>query len=316
METILVTGAAGFIGSHVCDALLEKNYRVVGVDDFNDYYDPQRKERNIASAVKNKNFTLCREDIRNRSGMEHIFRQHAPAKVVHLAARAGVRASLQDPQLYFSVNVDGTRCLLELSEKYSIKQFIFGSSSSVYGANTKVPFAESDPLTKTLSPYAESKAQAELLCRQFHQKHKLPVVCLRFFTVYGPRGRPDMAPYRFAKAILEGKPIEQFGDGASKRDYTYVGDIVEGILSVFKKEIPFAIINLGNSHPVSLRDFIGAIEKIAGKKAMIKKLPPQPGDVPITFADISLAQKLLGFKPTMSVEQGMKRTVAWLQNGE
>ena len=316
METILVTGAAGFIGSHMCDALLEKNCRVIGVDDFNDYYDPKRKEQNIASAAKNKNFVLCREDIRNGSGMDKIFQQNAPAKVVHLAARAGVRASLQDPQLYFSVNVDGTKCLLELCEKYNIKQFIFGSSSSVYGANTKVPFSESDPLTKTLSPYAESKSRAELLCREFHQTHKLPIVCLRFFTVYGPRGRPDMAPYKFAKAILEGKPIGQFGDGTSKRDYTYVGDIVDGILSVMDKEIPFAIINLGNSHPVALRDFIGAIEKIAGKKAMIKKLLTQPGDVPITFADISLAQKLLGFKPATSVEQGMKQTVAWLQNGE
>ncbi len=316
METILVTGAAGFIGSTLCDSLLEKGYKVVGVDDFNDYYDPQRKESNIASAVKHPNFTLFREDIRNGEEIEKIFRQHPIARVVHLAARAGVRASMQDPELYFSVNVDGTKCLLELSGKYKIKQFIFGSSSSVYGENKKVPFAESDPLTKTLSPYAESKKRAELLCKEFHDQCHLPIICLRFFTVYGPRGRPDMAPYKFAKAILEGTPIGQFGDGSSKRDYTYVGDIVNGIVSALTKDIPFEVINLGNAAPVPLNVFIAALEKITGKKAMVKKLPPQPGDVPITYADISLANKLLGYKPATSVEQGMKHMVAWLQHGE
>ncbi len=313
METILVTGGAGFIGSHVCEALLSKGNKVICVDDFNDYYSPSIKEKNIEEASKNPNFVLHRVDITDDKALRKVFESKID-KVIHIAARAGVRASFENPQLYEKVNVEGTRNLLELSKEFKIKNFIFGSSSSVYGTNKKLPFSEEDPIENIISPYAEAKKKAEELCKEYHDRFGLNVICLRFFTVYGPRGRPDMAPYKFTRLILEGKPIDMYGGGASKRDYTYVKDIIDGILSALDKNFGFEIINLGDSNTVELKHFISLIEKEIGKKAVINKLPMQKGDVPITYADISKATRLLNYNPKIKIEEGIKLFVNWYQN--
>src|SRR3989338_651358 len=253
---VLVTGGAGFIGSHVCDGLLERGDEVICIDDFNDYYDPRIKEENIRSALQNSKFKLYREDIRDYLLVKKIFAKEIPDKVVHLAARAGVRASIKNHLLYQEVNVKGTLNLLELAKEFRVKNFVFASSSSVYGVNKKMPFAENDQINNIVSPYAATKLEGEMACRNYHEMHGLNISCLRFFTVYGPRGRPDMAPYKFTKLVIEEKPIDLYGDGTSKRDYTYIKDIVEGILSALDKDFGFEIINLGDSNSIELRDFI------------------------------------------------------------
>ena len=308
---ILVTGGAGFIGSHVCDKLLESCYSIICIDDFNNYYNPQIKENNIKKCLKNPNFKLYRLDIRNFEKLENIFKENKIDKIVHLAARAGVRASLENPELYFDVNVNGTKNLLELAVKYKIKNFIFASSSSVYGVNKKIPFSEDDNVDNQISPYAKSKRKTELLCKQYHEKNNLSITCLRFFTVYGPRGRPDMAPYKFTKLISNNEEIKMYGDGTSKRDYTYILDITDGIISALDKDFAFEIINLGDSNTVELKHFIRLIEENVGRKAKIKQLPMQKGDVPVTYADISKAKRLLGYEPKVKIEEGMKRFVEW-----
>ncbi len=302
---VLVTGGAGFIGSHVCDALLKRGEYVVCIDNFNNYYDPKVKKRNISDASKSKKFKLYRGDISDIGFMRNVFRKAKPNKVIHLAARAGVRPSLLNPQLYADVNIKGTINILELSKEFNVENFVFGSSSSVYGANKKVPFSESDPVNTPISPYAATKRAGELICYTYHHLYKLNISCLRFFTVYGPRGRPDMAPYMFTKAIKEGKEIKMFGDGTSKRDYTYVSDIVSGILSALDKNYPYEIFNLGNSKPIALKDFIAIIESAINKKALIKKMSMQSGDVEFTYADISKSKKLLGYDPKTSLEEGI-----------
>ncbi len=311
METVLVTGGAGFIGSHVCERLLHDGHQVVCVDDFNDYYDPAAKERNVSAFVGNKAFSLHRSDIRDRNAMEKILQAHQCTRIIHLAARAGVRPSLDNPALYADVNINGTLNLLELAKAYKVKGVVFASSSSVYGLNKKVPFSEDDDVTSQISPYGVSKRADELYCHAYHELYGIPITCLRFFTVYGPRGRPDMAPYKFTKLIDEGKRIEMFGDGASWRDYTYVADIVEGIIAAMKKNCPFEIINLGNSNPIALKEFITLIEEKLGKKAAIKRLPPQPGDLPETYADVRKAERLLNFRPKVGVKEGMGRFIDW-----
>ncbi len=308
----MVTGGAGFIGSHVCDALLGKGVKVICVDNFNDYYDPELKERNISEASNNDDFTLCRVDITDSDAIREVFSDHRPDKVIHLAARAGVRASFEDPELYRKVNVDGTKNLLELSKEFNVKNFVFGSSSSVYGTNEKIPFSEDDLIDNAISPYAETKKEAESLCKEYADSSDLKITCLRLFTVYGPRGRVDMAPYKFTKNILNGEPIEMYGDGTTKRDYTYVMDIVDGILSASEREGDFEIINLGDSNPIELKEFIAVIEKETGKKAIINNVPMQRGDVPMTYADISKAKELLGYEPKVNIEQGIKLLVEWL----
>lgn len=313
MQTILVTGGAGFIGSHVCEALLREGYSIICIDDFNNFYDPRQKERNVASLLKNKNFKLHREDIRNFAALQKIFSQHKIDKILHLAARAGVRPSVADPKLYAEVNISGTLNLLQLTREHKIPQFIFGSSSSVYGLNKKIPFAETDLLEHPVSPYAISKIAGEQYCKIFANLFGIKMTVLRFFTVYGPRGRPDMAVYKFTKAIAEGKPIEVYGDGKTKRDYTYVADIVAGIMAAVKKEFDFEIINLGDSNPVELNYLISLIEENVGKKASIKQIPEQQGDVPITYADISKAKRLLGYKPGVKIEEGIRRFGEWYE---
>jgi UDP-glucuronate 4-epimerase len=311
METILVTGGAGFIGSHVCEELLKKGYSVLCIDNFNDYYDPRCKERNLNVFGKNPLFRLFRADILNRVKLEEIFSENHIDYVIHLAARAGVRPSFEQPDLYSDVNITGTANLLELAKKYKIKKFIFGSSSSVYGKNSKVPFCELDPVDNQISPYALTKKIGELLCKFYSDTYDISIACLRFFTVYGPRGRPDMAPYLFTNQIYQGKPIYVFGDGTSKRDYTYIGDIVHGILISLEKRFEFEIINLGDSNPIELNRFISIIEMNLNKKAHIIHKEMPKGDVPLTYADISKAHKLLGYKPKIKIEEGMKKFIRW-----
>ena len=314
METILITGGAGFIGGHVCDALLARGDKVICVDNFNDYYDPRIKERNIQKTSKNHLFICYRADITNKEELKGIFEKNKIDKIVHLAARAGVRASFDDQGLYQKVNIEGTKNLLNLAHQFKIKNFIFGSSSSVYGTNKKVPFLEDDSTEDTISPYAETKKRAEELCREYHEKHGLHITCLRFFSVYGPRGRPDMAVYKFTKLVFEGKPINIYGDGTSKRDYTHVKDVVDGILSALDKDFEFEIINLGDSNVVELKYLISLIERETGKKAKINQLHVQKGDVPITYADISKARKLLNYNPKIKIEEGIKLFVRWYKN--
>jgi UDP-glucuronate 4-epimerase len=308
---ILVTGCAGFIGSHVCEALLKRGDFVIGVDELNDYYNVRIKRQNLEILKASKSFKFYKEDIRNYNGIRKIFEKEKPEKVVHLAARAGVRPSIEQPLLYEEVNVKGTLNLLDLAKDYKVKSFVFASSSSVYGNQKKVPFSEKDNVDNPISPYAATKKAGELLCHTYHHLYGMRITCLRFFTVYGPRGRPDMAPYKFTRLIMEGKPIPKYGDGKTKRDYTYVTDIVKGVVAAVDKELEFEIINLGNNKPVELNRFIEVIENATGKKAMIEQLSPQPGDVDITYADIAKAKKLLGYKPETSIEDGTKAFVEW-----
>ena len=308
---ILVTGGAGFIGSHVCEALLKKGHFVICVDNLNSYYNPKIKKENIEGCLKNKKFKFYKKDITDYIELKKVFSDNKIDKIVHLAARAGVRASIKDPLLYERVNVGGTLNLLEVAKGYKIKNFVFGSSSSVYGNNKKVPFSESDSTNMPVSPYAATKKAGELICYVYSHIYGIPTTCLRFFTVYGPRGRPDMAPYKFTKLINEGKKIDMYGRGNTSRDYTYVDDIVGGIIKALDSNFKYEIINLGNSNTVKLKYFISLIEKELEKKAKIKIMPAQIGDVKRTYADINKAKKLLGYKPKVKIEEGIKEFVRW-----
>lgn len=310
---ILVTGAAGFIGSNLIDKLLDSNHRVIGIDDFNDFYDPRIKETNLKRAKSDNNFVLYRQDILNYNGLKEIFNKEKPRKVIHLAARAGVRPSIKNPLLYSQVNVLGTVNLLKLSAEYEIKQFIFASSSSVYGRSKRLPFSEDDPCQEIISPYGSSKRSAEFFVESFSNTHKISSVILRLFTVYGPRGRPDMAPALFSQAIIRGEEINQFGDGSNSRDYTYIDDITKGIVKSLASNYDFEIINLGNNHPVTLNEFISTLEKVIGKKAKIKKLPMQLGDVEITRANVVKARKLMDWEPKTSLATGLRAYIEWLK---
>jgi len=311
MKTILVTGAVGFIGFHTSKLLLEKGYQVIGLDEINDYYNPEWKEANLAKLKENNNFNFLKLDIRNLSDLREQLSKYKIDAIVHLAARAGVRPSIADPLLYEEVNIKGTINLLEIAKENQIKQFVFASSSSVYGNQSKVPFSETDPVNEPISPYAASKKAGEMFCHTYAHLYDINCICLRFFTVYGPNGRPDMAPYMFTKAILEGKTIKKFGDGQTRRDYTYVDDIVSGVVAAIDLDRKFEIINLGNSNPITLNEFIEILEKITGKKMQIERLPMQPGDVDQTFADVAKAKKLLGYEAKTSFEAGMRKFVEW-----
>lgn len=307
---ILVTGCAGFIGSHLTERLLANGHEVIGVDDFNDYYDPAIKRENISQALKDERFTLIEADIRDKKEMKKIFEEYNVEKIVHLAARAGVRASFEQAELYFDVNVLGTLNLLALAKAHNVEQFVFTSSSSVYGLN-KPPFSEEQAIANIISPYAASKRSAELLCQVYACNYAIPTTCLRLFTVYGPRGRPDMAVYKFTDKIAKGLAIERYGKGNMQRDFTYVDDIVEGIMLALERPFDFEIINLGNSRPVQLNRLIELIEQNLGKKAKIIEKPVPKGDVPITYADISKAKRLLGWEPKVSIEEGIKQFIEW-----
>lgn len=310
-KTVLVTGGAGFIGSHLCDALVAAGERVVVIDDFNDFYDPAIKRGHLV-AIRDR-ITLIEGDIRDQALVERAFAAHRIDTVYHLAARAGVRPSIAAPRLYVSTNIDGTLHLLEAARQTGVRQFVFASSSSVYGVNTKVPFAEGDLIQRTISPYAATKLAGEQLCSNYSYLHGLRCICLRFFTVYGPRQRPDLAIARFSRRIVEGKPIDQYGDGSTARDYTYIDDIVAGVLAAGAYEgSGFEIINLGGSATNTLAQLIATLEEILGRRAQIRLLPDQPGDVPLTYADVSKAGSLLGYHPSTPLRDGLHRYVAWL----
>jgi len=313
--SVLVTGGAGFIGSHLVERLVERGEHVVCLDNFDDYYSPEVKRANIAGALASGRVDLVEGDIRDADVCARAMAGGEVRAVVHLAARAGVRPSIEQPGLYVDVNCGGTVNLLEAARRTaSVEKFIFGSSSSVYGVNSKVPFSEDDPVDQPISPYAATKRAGELLCHVYHRLYGLPVVCLRFFTVYGPRQRPDLAIHKFTRLIARGEPIPVYGDGTSRRDYTYVSDVADGIVAAIDRapgERGFDIVNLGNSQPVELRELIRIIEGCLGKKAQIERLPDQPGDVPVTYADISRARELLGYEPRVPIAQGIAEFVEW-----
>ena len=311
---ILVTGGAGFIGFHVTKALLDRGESVIIVDNFNDYYDPKIKYNRIKQIKRHKNLVVYKKDISNYREMEKIFRKHKFDKICHLAAQAGVRYSLKDPFRYEIWNNLGTLNLLELCRKFKIKDFVYASSSSVYGGNKKIHFSEKDNVDSPISFYAATKKANELYAHVYHHLYGLNCTGLRFFIVYGPWGRPDMAAYKFVRAIEEGKPIEVYNYGNMKRDFTYVSDIVKGILAAIDKPFGYEIFNLGNNRPVELNKFIGLIEKELGKKAERKMMPMQQGDVPATYADIRKAKKMLGFEPKINIEQGVKKFVEWYKD--
>jgi UDP-glucuronate 4-epimerase len=312
-RNILVTGGAGFIGSHLVDRLLARDCRVMVLDDFNDYYDPRIKRANVAAHLKDERYTLVEGDIRDRELLARIFHGGNFDIVVHLAARAGVRPSLTLAPLYCDVNVGGTSLLLDAAVRAGIRKFVFASSSSVYGDNEKVPFSETDPVDNPVSPYAATKRAAELVCHSYHHLHGMDISCVRFFTVYGPRQRPEMAIHKFTRLISEGKPVPMFGDGATQRDYTYIDDIIDGIISIIERHRGYEIYNLGDSNPISLAQLIDLIQKALGKRAVIKREPPQPGDVRRTFADIEKARRMLGYEPRVPIDDGIRRFVRWYQ---
>jgi len=307
---ILVTGGAGFIGSHLVEQLLTCGHDVAIVDDFNDFYDPQIKRENIAAVAKN--VAVHHVDLRDSAAVRNLFHQKKFEAIAHQAARAGVRPSILHPQLYYDTNVTGTLHLLDAARVTGVERFIFASSSSVYGLSKTVPFSEDQHLTQTISPYAATKIAGEFLCSTFSHLYQMRVIALRYFTVYGPRQRPDLAIHQFTRKIHAGRPIDQFGDGSTRRDYTYIDDIIQGTMAALTYDGPlFEIFNLGESETIQLKDLIAAIENALGKKAKINRLPEQPGDVPLTCADISKAKKLLGYNPATRLSQGLPRFIDW-----
>jgi UDP-glucuronate 4-epimerase len=317
MKSILITGGAGFIGSHLVDRLLsEGGWQISVVDDFNDFYDPEIKRANVKRQETDPYYRLFEADIRDQPALKKIFDENSFTCIVHLAARAGVRPSLDQPMLYAETNINGTLNLLELARQKGIKQFVFGSSSSVYGINAKVPFSEDDPIRQPISPYAATKAAGELLCHTYTHLYGMRSVCLRFFTVHGPRQRPDLAIHKFARLISGGKPIPVFGDGTTRRDYTFIDDIIAGVRAAIDySETDYEVINLGESRTVELRELIALLEKELGVSAKIDRQPLQPGDVPQTFADITKARRLLGYRPQTQIEEGIHRFVEWFRKG-
>lgn len=307
---ILVTGGAGFIGSHLVEKLLAAGHAVVILDDFNDFYDPQIKRANIAGF--DKDVTVCHVDLRDGGSVRSLFHREKVDAIAHLAARAGVRPSIQHPQLYCDTNVSGTLHLLEAARVTGVERFIFASSSSVYGASKTIPFSEEQHLIQTLSPYGATKVAGEFLCSTYSHLYQMRIVALRYFTVYGPRQRPDLAIHQFTRRIYAGQPIDQFGDGSTRRDYTYIDDVIQGTMAALQYQGPlYDVFNLGESETIQLKELIPAIENALEKKAKVNRLPEQPGDMPLTCADISKARKLLGYKPTTKLSEGLQKFIDW-----
>jgi UDP-glucuronate 4-epimerase len=314
---ILLTGGAGFIGSHVAEALLRRGAVLSIVDNLDHFYPPAWKKGNLDEIRRAGRFEFFERDICEMEMMRKTLAAGRPDIIIHLAARAGVRPSIEQPRLYEHVNVAGTVNLLELCREFRVKKFIFGSSSSVYGRSSRAPFSEEQPELHPISPYAATKLAGELFCYTFAHLYELPVICLRFFTVFGPRQRPDLAIHKFVARIERGEPLPIFGDGGTGRDYTYVDDIVAGVLAAIDymprpvDGAPFEVFNLGNSHPVKLKELLDLIEKVTGKKGIREHKEQQPGDVPLTWASISKAEKLLGYRPQTMLEDGLRKFVAW-----
>ncbi len=314
---VLVTGGAGFIGSHLCERLLAAGHEVWAFDNLDPFYDPDIKRRNLREMARaGGHFTFVCGDITEPEPLEGLCRQIRFDQVIHLAARAGVRPSLEQPALYQRVNVEGTVRVLEAARRSGVRKLILASSSSVYGCNAKVPFAEQDPVATPISPYAASKVACEALGHVYHCLYGLDIVLLRFFTVYGPRQRPDLAIHKFARLIQAGRPIPVYGDGSSARDYTYISDILDGIEACMTRQFGYEIFNLGDSRPVRLNDVIELLERALGRKALRETLPPQPGDVPITYADLTKARTHLGYQPRVPIEEGIQRFVHWFRSLE
>jgi UDP-glucuronate 4-epimerase len=309
----LVTGAAGFIGSHLCEQLLTDGWFVTGLDNFNDFYDPQIKRRNISICLKNKNFSLVEGDIRDSVTVDKVVGNNVDT-IIHLAAGAGVRPSIKKPVYYSDNNMTGTMVMLEAARKHKVKKFIFASSSSVYGNNKKVPFSEDDNVDFPISPYAATKKAGELFCHTYHHLYGIDMTCLRFFTVYGPRQRPDLAIHKFALLIENGKPLQIFGDGSMKRDFTYIDDIIDGTRAAIEKCKGYNIYNLGESRPITVNDLVEKIEIALGKKAIREHIPMQPGDVDCTYADVSRAVRDLGYNPKTDIRSGLAKFVEWFRN--
>ena len=317
-KSILVTGGAGFIGSHLVDRLLSEGaWRVTVVDDLNDFYSADIKRSNLHNARRDENLEFVELDIREPERLREVFDRSEFDCVVHLAARAGVRPSLREPKLYAETNINGTLNLLELARDYEVQQFVFGSSSSVYGINCKVPFGEDDRIHQPISPYAATKAAGELLCHTYSHLYNIRTVCLRFFTVYGARQRPDLAIHKFTRLITEGHPIQLFGDGTTRRDYTYIDDIIQGVRASIDYDASMhEVFNLGESETTELRRLVELLEENLGMKAEIDWQPMQPGDVPITYADISKAERLLNYRPATKIEDGIPKFVEWFKEGK
>ncbi|MCI0490213.1 MAG: GDP-mannose 4,6-dehydratase [Blastocatellia bacterium] len=316
MKNILITGGAGFIGSHLVERVLsDGGARVTIVDNFDDFYASAIKRANIAHHLDQADFEMVEADIADWQAMEELFARSGFDAVVHLAARAGVRPSLERPLLYEESNVRGTYTLLEAARRHSVPRFIFGSSSSVYGINSRVPFSEDDPVSQAISPYAATKIAGEAACHVYSHLYDMRVVCLRFFTVYGARQRPDLAIHKFARLISEGRPLPLFGDGSTRRDYTYIDDIISGVAAAMDyDQSRFEIINLGGSETTELGRLVELLERALDRRAIIEHHPPQPGDVPVTYADVSKARRLLGYEPGTDIEEGINRFVEWFKN--
>ncbi|MFL5389503.1 MAG: NAD-dependent epimerase/dehydratase family protein [Myxococcales bacterium] len=309
---ILVTGGAGFIGSHLCARLLGRGDEVTAVDNFDPFY-PERLKRRAIEPLQREGMRLVTADIRDEAAMDAAFRESRPETVVHLAALAGVRPSLERPAAYMDVNVRGTAVLLDAARKANVRRFVFGSSSSVYGEGAQPPFRETARIDSPLSPYAASKAAGELLARTFHNLYRTETICLRFFTVYGPRQRPDLAIHKFSRLMLAGKKLPFFGDGASRRDYTYVDDILAGVVAAIDRPLGYDVVNLGGAHTTSLRELIGLLEESLGVTAQLDLQPFQPGDMPLTSADVTHAGKVLGYAPGTSMRDGLRKFAEWIR---
>lgn len=315
-KQFLVTGGAGFIGSHLVECLLaQRPAKVVVVDNFDEFYDPQIKRANVADHVNNQAYLLVKADIRDYAALKQIFAEHHFDAIIHLAAKAGVRPSVSEPRDYAEVNINGTMNLLELAERNGVRKFVFGSSSSVYGPAATPPFKEDAPLAP-ISPYAATKASGELLAHTYSHLYGMQVVCLRFFSVYGARQRPDLAIHKFARMIASRSPIPVYGDGLAERDFTYIDDIMQGVMAAIEYDAtPFEVINLGESQTVTVNRMIEMLEEALGRKAVIERCPPQPGDMPLTHADIAKARKLLGYQPTTPIETGIRKFAEWFKRG-
>lgn len=315
-SNVLVTGAAGFIGSHLCEKLIDEGIRVTGLDNFDPFYSRTMKEANLATLQSGPNFQFVEADIRDPESINSVVREGRFDMIVHLAAKAGVRPSIEDPPGYQDVNINGTVVMLEAAKQADIKKFIFASSSSVYGNNEKVPFSEKDNVDYPISPYAATKKAGELLCHTYSHLYDIDMTCLRFFTVYGPRQRPDLAIHKFTRLIEAGEPIPVFGDGSARRDFTYIDDIIDGVIAAMQKCQGYEIYNLGESRPVRLDELIDKIENVLGKKAIINRLPMQPGDVIQTYADVTKAKKHLGYDPKTELDAGLTEFVKWFRQSQ
>jgi len=314
-ETIFVTGAAGFIGSHLCERLVDEGKEVVGIDNFSDFYARVIKQRNLETRLLGEELFQFREiDIRDRRAVDAILQETSPETIVHLAAMAGVRPSIENPGLYTEVNLDGSVRLLDGAVAHGVKKFIFASSSSVYGNNRKVPFAETDSVDRPISPYAATKRAGELLCHSYWHLNQLPIACLRFFTVFGPRQRPDLAIAKFFRLLDQGRAIPLFGDGTTSRDYTYIDDIVAGIRAAMERIDGYRIYNLGGNHPVTLAELISAMEEATGRPAKIERQPMQPGDDDRTYADLARSSSELDYRPKTSLRDGLANQWQWYRS--